>query len=81
MNSVFILLNGSGDAYNIADPNSIIMIRQLAEKLTKIGNCKVVLDLPSETEKNRYNHVTKSFSLSTSCKLLAGMFKRDQTIR
>lgn len=61
MNSVFILLNGSGDAYNIADPNSIIMIRQLAEKLTKIGNCKVVLDLPSETEKNRYNHVTKSF--------------------
>lgn len=56
-----ILLKGEcGQAYNIADPNSNISIRELAEMIADIGNKKVVMDLPSDVEKAGYNVVTKS---------------------
>lgn len=58
---LYILLKGeSGEAYNIADPDSVLTIRQLAEIVAKIGNRKVVMDVPSETEKKGYNLVSKS---------------------
>ena len=58
---LFILLKGSsGEAYNVADANSVVTIRQLAEMLAKIGDCKVVMDVPSDDEKRGYNPVTKS---------------------
>lgn len=58
---LYILLKGeSGEAYNIADPNSVLTIKQLAEMVAKIGNRKVVMDVPSETEKKGYNLVSKS---------------------
>lgn len=55
-----LLEGGSGEAYNIADPNSVLTIKQLAEMLAKIGDTKVTIDVPSEMEKKAYNPITKS---------------------
>lgn len=58
---LFILLKGeNGEAYNIADESSNITIKELAEMVAKIGNRKVVIDLPDEAEKQGFNIVTKS---------------------
>lgn len=63
---LYILLKGSsGEAYNIADSSSVITIKQLAEMLADLGNCKVIMEVPSEQEKRGYNPVSKSvFSVS-----------------
>lgn len=68
---LFVMLKGgSGEAYNIADAASIITIRELAEMLSGIGNCKVVIDVPSIVERKGYNPVTKSvFSIEKLEKL------------
>lgn len=56
-----ILLKGAnGEAYNIADASSNISIKELAEMIAEIGGKKVVIDLPSDTEKAGFNVVTKS---------------------
>lgn len=56
-----ILLKGeNGQAYNIADINSNITIKELAEMIAEIGGKKVVIDIPSEEEKAGFNVVTKS---------------------
>ena len=58
---LFITLNGKPNtAYNIADESSNITIKELAEMIAKLGNKRVVIDIPSETEKAGYNIVTKS---------------------
>lgn len=50
----------SGEAYNIADSESNITIRELAEMIAGIGGKKVVIDIPSDIEKAGFNPVTKS---------------------
>lgn len=56
-----VLLKGqSGEAYNIADGDSNISIRQLAEMIAEIGDRRVIIQLPSDAEKAGYNLVTKS---------------------
>ena len=46
---LYILINGeSKNAYNIANPNSVISIRDMAEIIAKIGNKKVIIDIPKE---------------------------------
>lgn len=56
-----ILFNGKcGEAYNIADDNSNISIRQLAEMIAGIGNRKVIMELPSDAEKAAFNPVKQS---------------------
>ena len=56
-----ILLKGTnGEAYNIADAESNISIRELAETIAAIGGRKVVIDIPDADEKRGYNPVTKS---------------------
>ena len=58
---LYVLLKGkTGEAYNVADTYSNISIRQLAEMVAEIGGSKVILDLPSDTERKGYNPVTKS---------------------
>ena len=58
---LYILLKGEcGQAYNIADSSSNISIKELAEMIAGIGNKRVIIDLPSDTEKAGYNVVTKS---------------------
>ncbi len=56
-----ILLKGEcGEAYNIADANSNISIRELAETIAEIGGGRVVIDVPDADEKRGFNPVTKS---------------------
>ena len=56
-----ILLKGeSKNAYNIADPESNISIRELAEIIAQMGNRRVIIEVPDEEEKKGYNVVTKS---------------------
>lgn len=58
---LYILLKGeNGQAYNVADESSNISIKELAEMIAEIGEKKVVIDLPSDSEKAGYNVVTKS---------------------
>lgn len=58
---LYILLKGkNGEAYNIADENSNITIRELAEMVAGIANRKVIIDLPTDTERRGFNKVTKS---------------------
>lgn len=56
-----ILLKGDNtNAYNIADNNSNISIKELANMIAVIGNRKVIMEIPSDTEKKGFNIVTKS---------------------
>ena len=63
---LFILLKGEkGQAYNVADNNSNITIKELAETIAESGNRKVIIDIPSEKERIGFNVVKKSI-FSTS---------------
>lgn len=56
-----ILLRGErGQAYNIADANSNISIRELAESIAELGGKKVVVDVPCDEEIKGFNPVKKS---------------------
>lgn len=58
---LYILLKGeSGNAYNIADESSNISIKNLAEMVARIAGKKVIIDMPSDTEKAGFNVVKKS---------------------
>lgn len=58
---LYILINGeSGEAYNVANDDSNITIKQLAEIVAKIAGKKVVFDLPSEIEKQSGTPIKKS---------------------
>lgn len=58
---LYIMLKGdSGEAYNIADDNGNISIRQLAEIIAAAEKKQVVIELPSDVEKRGYNIVLKS---------------------
>lgn len=58
---LYILLKGgNGKAYNVADPNSNISIRRLAETIAELAGKKVVIDNPDSAEKKGFNPVTKS---------------------
>lgn len=58
---LYILLKGENDqAYNVADPDSNISIRELAEMIADVGGKKVIMDIPEESEKKGYNVVRKS---------------------
>lgn len=56
-----ILLKGENcNAYNVADENSCITIKELAETVAEIGGVKVVFDIPSYIEKQGYSTIRKS---------------------
>lgn len=58
---LYILLKGTcGEAYNIADKDSTLTIRELAETIALISGQKVVFELPSSCEKLAFNPVTRS---------------------
>ncbi len=58
---LYILLKGErGQAYNIADSESNITIRELAELTASAVGKKVIIDVPDEMERQGYNPVTKS---------------------
>lgn len=56
-----ILLKGeSGEAYNVANPESNISIRELAEIIATIGGKNVKIEVPALEEKKGYNVVQKA---------------------
>lgn len=56
-----ILLKGqNGEAYNVADENSCVTIRELAETIANVGGGKVVFDLPSDVEKKGFSVIRKA---------------------
>lgn len=56
-----ILLHGKCcEAYNVADEQSCVTIKELAETIAEIGGVKVVFDLPSETEKKGFSVMQKA---------------------
>jgi len=58
---LYILLKGKGgEAYNVADENSNINIRDLAELIARKAGKRVLFKIPSEREKMGFNPVTKS---------------------
>ncbi|MDO4186093.1 MAG: NAD-dependent epimerase/dehydratase family protein [Bacteroidales bacterium] len=55
---LYILLKGeSGQAYNIADKNSVVTIRELAEMIARIAGRKVVMQVASENEKKEFTPI------------------------
>lgn len=57
----FIMLKGGrGEAYNIADPNSKIRLRDFAEFSAKAGGTQVVYEAPTDIEKMGYSKITKA---------------------
>ncbi|MBQ9664943.1 MAG: NAD-dependent epimerase/dehydratase family protein [Bacteroidaceae bacterium] len=84
---LYILLKGeNGQAYNIADENSNISIKELAEIIAEIGGKKVVMDVPGADERKGYNVVRKSIFSNSKLESLgwdvSGTFmkKMDVTI-
>ena len=58
---LYILLKGKGgEAYNIADKNSVVTIRQLAEMIALIAGRKVVMQVPSDIEKKGFTHIKRA---------------------
>ena len=56
-----VLLRGeSGEAYNIADESSDIMLKDLAKIIADFAGKEVVFELPDETEKAGYSKATKA---------------------
>lgn len=56
-----VMLKGSnGEAYNIADESSDIMLKDLAHILADLAGRKVIFELPDEIEKAGYSTATKA---------------------
>lgn len=56
-----VLLRGkSMNAYNISNPDAVISIKQLAELLTKAGDCALRIELPNEIDKKGFNPMLNS---------------------
>lgn len=54
-----------GEAYNIANPNSIITIAEMAEIISSISESTLEFDLPTQTETNNFNPMLNA-SLASS---------------
>lgn len=55
-----MLLGEPGEAYNVADKESDITLRELAGTLAEIAGTKVIFDLPDEVERRGYSAATKA---------------------
>lgn len=63
---LYILLNGkSGEAYNLADEEHDITLKELARTLAEISGTKVIFDIPDKTESIGYSTATKACLDST----------------
>lgn len=58
---LYILLKGkNGEAYNIADKNSVVTIRELAETIAHIAGRKVMIQIPSDSEKKVFTPIKRA---------------------
>lgn len=58
---LYILLRGeNGEAYNIANRDSVVSIKELAEMIARLGGVHVVFDIPSSQEAMGYSTVQRA---------------------
>lgn len=81
---IYILLKGENmEAYNIADENANISIKQLATIIAQIGNKQIRFENPDHIEMKGYNTITKSVFDTTKLKSLgwkpSGSLKKNLT--
>lgn len=55
-----LLFGKSGEAYNVANPNSVVSIREYAETLAKISGTELRFELPKEEEKRGFSKVPRA---------------------
>jgi len=55
-----LLLGENGEAYNIADEESDIMLKDLANIIATCKNRKVIFEIPDDIEKAGYSTATKA---------------------
>lgn len=68
---LYVMQNGeTGQAYNIANEESDVMLRDLAQMLADIAGKKVVFELPDEVERRGYSTATKAMLDVTKLKSL-----------
>lgn len=73
-----VLLKGKdGEAYNIADGKSDIMLKDLAGVIAEMCGTKVVFEIPGHTEKAGYSTATKARLDGGKCKMLGWKMKYD----
>lgn len=73
---LYILMNGeSGQAYNIADKESDIHLKDLAAILAKTAGRKVVFELPDATESKGFSKATQALLDSSKLRGLGWMAK------
>lgn len=73
-----VLLSGkSGEAYNIAEENNDIMLKDLAEIIAEINGKKVVYEMPDEVESAGYSKATKARLDGSKLKALGWSPKYD----
>ena len=73
-----ILLNGEdGQAYNIADKNSDIELKQLAQLLSAINNKCVIFEIPNDVEKKGYSNSKKALLSSKKINSIGWNAKYD----
>lgn len=73
-----VLLKGeTGEAYNIADDKSDIMLRDLAAIIAEKAGTKVIFELPDEVEKSGYSTATKARLDSAKIRTLGWQARYD----
>ena len=55
-----LLCGKSGEAYNIADSNTICSIKEYAETMANVCGVHLIMDIPSEIEKKGFSVITNS---------------------
>lgn len=73
-----VLLKGEkGNAYNIANKNSNVTIREIAQNLTSLYNKNIIFENPCDKEKNSFNPVSQSVLDATKLENLNWTAKYD----
>lgn len=72
-----MLCGKCGEAYNIADRQSDIMLRDLAHIIAGLCNTEVIFEIPDDVEKSGYSTATKARLDGSRIKILGWCMKYD----
>jgi len=79
---LYVLLDGKcGEAYNIADKQYQMRIRDFARRAAKAGGCKVVHETPDELEKSGYSKVSRAVLDASRLEALGWRYWTTSAIR
>lgn len=75
---LFLLLKGvAGEAYNIADPQSVVTLEQLADVIAANNDRKVVFDLPDDVESKGFSGAMRAVLLTSKMEALGWVPQTD----